>query len=241
MIKSLLIVSLCAFLAAAGFFSMAVASGVAHGGRYFWTNFEHFDDNSNDDGQRVDGGGPTITRTLAWPGGDSLEVGIAADVKYTQGPVASLVATGPKGAIEHLTVNGGELRFDRRLRHHGDRIQIVMTAPDVKHFILAGSQDLSVNGYSQDSMDVTLAGSGDIDLHGQAKTLKLTIAGSGDVDAADLVLAEAKVSIAGSGDATVGPTQLAEISIAGSGDVDLTSHPATMNSKVAGSGSITQN
>lgn len=237
MIKPLLITSLCAFVAAAGFFSLAAASGVAHGNGDFWRNMEHWDFD-NGDGPRVNGDGPTTTRTLAWPGGEKLEVAIGADVTYTQGPNAGIVATGPKGAVENLIVRDGELRFDRPMRHNGD-LKVVMTAPDVKEFHLLGSHNLSIRDYKQDRLEVGLAGSGDVDVHGETQSFKLGIAGSGDVDAADLKVADAKVSIAGSGDATVGPTKNAEISIAGSGDVELTSHPDNLKSSVMGSGSVT--
>ncbi len=240
MIKPLLITSLCAFLAAAGFFSLAAASGVAHGGNNFWQNLEHFDPDpdSDDRGRRSDG--PVTTRTIPWTGGDTLEVSIGADVQYTQGPVANLTVTGRKTAVDNVVVTNGEIRFSRSMRNHGD-LRVVMTAPDVKKFRLRGSHSLVVDNYNQDTMDVSLAGSGDIDLNGKARSLNLSIAGSGDVDGADLALADASVSIAGSGDAKLAPTQTVDISIAGSGDVELTSHPATVKSRVAGSGSITQN
>lgn len=235
MIKPLLITSLCAFLAAAGFFSLAVASGVAHGGNEFWRNFDDFD--SNDRRERISGDGPQTTRTLAWPGGDSLEISVRADVKYTQGPVGSLTVTGPKGAVEHLIVDDGELRFDRRMRDTG-RLSIVMTAPDVKEFVLAGSQNLSIDGYQQDTLAVTIAGSGEMVVRGAAKTLELNIAGSGDVDASGLTLDDAEVNIAGSGDATIAPKLSADINIAGSGDVVLKSNPAKLETSIFGSGSV---
>ena len=237
MIKPLLITSLCAFLAAAGFFSLAAASGVAHGNGDFWRNLEHWDFDSGD-GPRIEGGGPVTTRTLAWPGGETLEIAIGADVEYTQGSAASIVATGPKGAVDNLVVRDGELRFDRPMRHNGG-LKVVMTAPDVKAFSLLGSHSLTIRGYQQDRLEIALAGSGDVDVHGETQSFKAAIAGSGDIDAADLKVADAKVNIAGSGDATVGPTNSAEISIAGSGDVELTSHPADLKSNVMGSGSVT--
>jgi hypothetical protein len=230
MIKPLLITSLCAFLAAAGFFTLSAASAVAHG--------SSFPGNISFMGDRIEGEGPQTTKTIPWPGGDTLEVSLGADVRYVQGPNTGLVVTGRKTTVDNLEVSNGELRFIKPMNHRGD-LDIVLTAPDVKTFKLRGSHSLIVDNYDQDTIDVSLAGSGDVDINGKARRLDLSIAGSGDVDAADLVLAEAKVKIAGSGDATVGPTQSAEISIAGSGDVELTSHPATMNSKVAGSGSIT--
>jgi hypothetical protein len=235
MIKPLLITSLCAFLAAAGFFSLAVASGVAHGGNDFWRNFEDFD--SDNRGPRVSGDGPQTTRTLIWPGGDTLVIAVRADVKYTQGPVGSLTVTGSKGAVDHLIVDDGELKFDRRMRDTG-RLSIVMTAPDVKEFVMAGSQNLSIDGYNQDKLTAVIAGSGEMVVRGAAKTLELNIAGSGDVDAGGLTLDDAEINIAGSGDATIAPRLSAEVNIAGSGDVLLKSNPPKLETAIFGSGSV---
>lgn len=231
MIKPLLITSLCAFLAAAGFFSLSAASAVAHG--------SSFPGNISFGGDRIEGEGPETTRTIAWPGGDTLEVSIGADVRYVQGPNTGLMVTGRKTTVENVRVSNGELHFDKNMRHRGD-LKVVLTAPDVSHFKLRGSNSLIIDNYDQDSLEVSVAGSGDADLNGKARSLDIDIAGSGEVDAADLVLADAKVKIAGSGEAKVGPTQSADIHIAGSGDVELTSSPAKLNSKVSGSGSITQ-
>ncbi len=230
MIKPLLITSLCAFLAAAGFFSLAAASGVAHGGNK-WSNFDFMS------GDRIEGDGPQTTKSIAWPGGDTLEVSIGADVRYVQGPNTGLVVTGRKSTVDNLTVSNGELRFVKNMRNRGD-LDVVLTAPDVSRFKLNGSNSLTVDNYNQDTLELSVAGSGDADLNGTARSLTLSIAGSGDVDAEGLVLADAKVSIAGSGEAKVGPTQSADIHIAGSGDVELTSRPASLKSSVAGSGSV---
>ncbi len=239
MIKPLLITSLCAFLAAAGFFSLAAASGVAHGGGEFWKNLDDYDFDSDDgDGRRLSGAGPQTTRTLAWPGGDLLEVAIGADVVYTQGPVASVTVTGPRTTVEHMVFRNGRLTLDTPMRDTGE-VNVVMTAPDVKRFVLAGSQNLTVNGFKQDSLEATLAGSGDLTLSGAAERLKLNIAGSGDVDAGALSVADASVNIAGSGDARISPVKSADINIAGSGDVHLTTRPPSVKSSVFGSGEVT--
>lgn len=235
MIKPLLITSLCAFLAAVGFFSLAAASAVAHGDSTFWQNLEHWDSNSAGPGLR--GGGPQTVRTLTWPGGDTLEVAIGADVIYTQGPVASVTVTGPKTTVDHMVFRNGRLMLDTPIRDTGD-VNVVMTAPGVKKFVLAGSQNLTIAGYRQDSLDATLAGSGDLNISGAADRLKINIAGSGDVDAAALTVKDASVNIAGSGDATIAPTASVDVNIAGSGDVELTTHPANVKSSVFGSGSV---
>jgi hypothetical protein len=207
-----------AVLAAAGLLALAAASGAAYGAG-------------------KPGDGPQTTRTIPWPGGDTLGVSVGADVRYTQGPNTGLVATGRKATVDNLVIVNGNVRFARWMPNSGDLV-LVLTAPDVRRFKLAGSNSLSVNRYDQESLELSISGSGDADLNGKTRRVDLSISGSGEIDAAGLAAADAKINISGSGDAKVGPTQSADINISGSGDVELTSSPAKLNSKVSGSGSV---
>jgi hypothetical protein len=205
-----------AVLAAAGLLAIAAVSGAAYAA----------------------GKPGEITRTLPWPGGDTLGVSVgSAKVRYTQGPNRGLVATGRKATVDNLVIVNGNVRLARRMMNSGD-VVLVLTAPDVRRFKLGGSNSLTVDRYDQDSLEVSISGSGDADLNGKARRVDLSISGSGEVDAADLVVADANIRISGSGEAKVGPTQSADIKISGSGDVELTSSPARMNSRVSGSGSV---
>jgi hypothetical protein len=202
---------------AASLLAMAAASGSAYGAGK--------------------GDGPQMTRTLAWPGGDTLGVSVGAHVRYTQGPNTGLVATGRKATVDNLVIVNGNVRFARPMFNSGDLV-LVLTAPDVQRFRLAGSNSLTVARYDRDSLEVSISGSGNADLNGKARRAEFKISGSGKIDAAGLAVADAKINISGSGEAKAGPTQSADINISGSGDVELTSNPAKLNSKVSGSGSV---
>ena len=56
--------------------------------------------------------GPRVTRSLAWEGGDRLDVEVAAEVTYVQGGTASVVVSGPKEQVEALRLAAGRLTFD---------------------------------------------------------------------------------------------------------------------------------
>ena len=199
-------------LAAAGLLAIAAASGSAYAA--------------------------DATRRLAWPGGDTLGVSVgSAKVHYIQGPNTGLVATGRKATVDNLVIVNGNVRLARRMFNSGD-VVLVLSAPDVRRFKLAGSNRLTVDRYDQDSLELSIAGSGDADLNGRARRVDLSISGSGEIDAADLAVADAKIKISGSGDTKVGPTQSADVTISGSGDVELTRSPAKLNSRISGSGSV---
>ncbi len=208
-----------AVLAAAGLLAIAAASGSAYGA-------------GPGDGQQT-------TRTIPWPGGDTLGVSVgSAKVRYTQGPNAGLVVTGRKATVDNVVIVNGDVRLARWMMNSGD-VVLVLTAPDVRRFKLSGSNSLRVDRYDQDSLEVSVSGSGDADLNGKARRVELKISGSGEIDAADLAVADARIRISGSGETKIGPTQSADVTISGSGEVELTRSPARLNSKVSGSGSIT--
>lgn len=86
--------------------------------------------------------------------------------------------------------------------------------------------------------DVTLAGSGKLELGTVAQQLKIEIAGSGTVNAGSS--GGAIVEIAGSGETRLGPVLGSlRVEIAGSGDVRVASVNGPTNIETAGAGSIT--
>ena len=183
------------------------------------------------------GGGPIVTRTLAWPGGDALTLALPADVTFTQGPDAKVVVTGPQGAANALELEDGKLTLNRPV-HTAGRLKIAVTAPGVRSFNLMGSGDMRLDGLDQDGIDIRVLGSGDVHALGKAHRLDLNIAGSGDARLGELTVDSAEVHIAGSGDATVAPKDRLEANILGSGDVTLATDPGRVESNVVGSGRV---
>lgn len=230
MTKFLLLVAGVGFAVCIACFSAVAAMGGLNLSRQSWGwDSRH--------GPPIHGDGPMTERTLAWKGGDSLTVNVQAEVEYAQGPDATLVITGPKGAVDNLRLDGDTLTYDRRMRSW-PRLKIVMIAPGVSEFTLNGSQRLTITGYDQRSLEVSIHGSGDVTAAGRADEVELTIAGSGDADLAWLDARSAQVNVAGSGKAVIAPRDKAEVNIAGSGDVVLTTDPPQVETNIVGSGKI---
>ena len=102
---------------------------------------------------------------------------------------------------------------------------------------LAGSGDVTLN-IEATTVEGSLAGSGDLTLRGNTNNLTLKLAGSGDIHAFDLESNNTTVSIAGSGDAQVVSNESLKARVAGSGDIEYKGNPSKEDTKVAGSGSI---
>ncbi len=200
-------------------------------------------------------GQPDVTRTLAWAGGDRLQIEVPYDVIYVQGEAPGVVVTGPKDLADRVRIAGDRLTIDDdddrsehgyirwsgngiRVWSAGDRLKIRVTAPAVTRFDVVSSADLSIRDYDEPSLNLTLSGSGDVTARGSTRAVQLDVSGSGDADLAALATVDADVRVSGSGDVRVGPTGKATVDLSGSGDVDLTRRATTISSSVSGSGRV---
>lgn len=247
MIRTLLIITGASLVLCVAALGGAAAVGGRDMARHGWSWTLRGDDETVRF-QRADSG-PRVTRTLAWDGGDRLEIDLAADVAYVQGDAASVEVTGPREQVEGLRLNGGRLSFDDGDdgvevvvfgRGGRDRLRITVTAPAVRSFGLSGSGDLVIRGYDQPSLAIAINGSGEVEATGRTESVDLDISGSGEADLAGLETRDADIDISGSGEAKVGPTGAARITISGSGEVDLTRRPATLAQSLSGSGEVNQ-
>ncbi len=182
--------------------------------------------------------GPQISRDIPWSGGESLDVDVAADVRYIQavGP-GKITVSGPRDAVQNLEVKDG------RIGYAGDddsdaKLVIVVSAPAVNTFSMQSSGSLAIENYNQDKLSLSLEGDADASATGKAKTVRLNISGSADANLGSLKVESAKVEIDGSGNATLAPTDGAEIELSGSGDATLLTDPPKLQTDVSGSGRV---
>lgn len=255
MIRTLFIIAGAALVLSIATIGGAAALGsrdlAANG--WSWTISEDENDHLRfERGGRAEDLGPDVTRSVAFEGGERLQLDLSADVTYVQGDAATVEIVGPQRVIDRVRVQGSRIWMDDgpervtlRWNGHGidgysdsDRLRVTVTAPSVMRFDLEGSSDLKIRDYDQDALSIDVSGSGEIEADGRAQTLELDISGSGEVDLSRLDLTDANVAIAGSGEARLGPTGRADVTISGSGDVDLTREPATLNQSISGSGDV---
>ena len=102
---------------------------------------------------------------------------------------------------------------------------------------LAGSGDMVLN-IDANTVGGSLAGSGDMTLKGNTNDLTVKVAGSGDIHAFGLQANNTTASVAGSGDIEVVSNKSIKARVAGSGDIEYKGNPDKKDTKVSGSGSI---
>lgn len=255
MIKTLFIIAGAGAVLAAG--SLAGAAALTGGdlrhNDWTWSVIEN--DGGDDDFRMQRGEGqPDVTRTLAWTGGDRLQIEVPGDVIYVQGVSPGVVVTGPKDLADRIRIVGDRLTLDDEGHtEHGyirwtgagfrvwsadDQLKVTITAPAVTSFDVVGSSDLIIRDYDQPALNLILSGSGDVTARGTARSVQVDVSGSGDADLAALNIVDADVRVSGSGDVRVGPTGKAAVDISGSGDVELTRRAAAVSRTLSGSGDI---
>lgn len=102
---------------------------------------------------------------------------------------------------------------------------------------LAGSGDINLN-INTNTVESSIAGSGDIELSGSTQNLMTKIAGSGDFNGKNLKSVNVTAKITGSGNANVVCNGELVARITGSGDVKYSGTPTNKDTKVTGSGSV---
>jgi hypothetical protein len=202
-------------------------------------------------------GATATTRQLDWTGEDRITIAVPGEVHYSPGSGETINASGDPDIIAHLRVHDHKLDLDCNGSFHHRNLQVTLPGRQFRRFAVAGSGKLDLEQLNQISLEMTVAGSGDIkasgkvddvkiniagsgsiEASGEAQTVRLKIAGSGDARLGQLTSKSADIDIAGSGNAEVAPQDSAKIKIAGSGDVRLLSDPKNVDSRIFGSGRI---
>ena len=212
-------------------------------------------------GSGISGEGKVVTKNLDLDKFTGFGLSISADVKLIKGSSQQVKVVGQQNIIDNIEteVRNGfwDISFDKNVRRYNE-LTIYITVPTVDKVAISGSGDiesddvftglsdlqLSISGSGDiqigaaaQSMNCNISGSGDMDVRGSSSTLSVSISGSGDVSAYDLKAGNVSVSIAGSGDCNVHATQALTANIVGSGDVRYKGNPS-VQSKVVGSGDV---
>lgn len=213
--------------------------------------------------EKVKGDGNITTETRSTGSYDGLKAAGPMDFKLVEGTEGKITIEGDANLMDYIVteVKDGKLIVKVKKGFNIRPTQnIVVTVPyesinsvslagsgdiensgtinaDDFNVSLAGSGDINLN-ISSTSVESSIAGSGDIALRGSAQNLTTKIVGSGDFDGKDLKSVNVTAKIAGSGNANVVCNGELKARITGSGDVKYSGTPTDKDTKVTGSGSV---
>jgi hypothetical protein len=215
--------------------------------------------------KKVKGNGNVTKITRSTSDYDAIKCAGSFDYILVAGTEGNITIEGEENLLEYIvtevkgdklivkTENGVNLRTS-----WNKTIKITIPFKDISQVSLAGSGDLwNTDRITASNLDVSLAGSGDVVLDIKTDTVEGSIAGSGDLtlkgstDNLDARVSgsgdfhgfglqsnHTVVSVAGSGDASVVSNESLKARVSGSGDIEYKGNPKKEDTKVAGSGSI---
>lgn len=206
------------------------------------------------------------TQSYGLSGFDRMRVSGPFDVHVHVGGASSAHASGPKEALDRLSIenNDGTLVIKSLpggwggwpTGAHGNVVVDVST-PDLRGISITGSGDTTVDRVRGETLDLALSGSGSLaigaidvnalsavmtgsggmSLAGKVRTATATLTGSGDLKASGLVADDAQTKLVGSGNLSLGARHLVKVLLAGSGDVTIAG-PAACSVTRSGSGDV---
>jgi hypothetical protein len=116
-------------------------------------------------------------------------------------------------------------------------INYELTVKDLSALEVSGSGDVEGEDISTDELAVTMNGTRNVEISGEADSQEVEISGSGDYRADDLKSKEAKIDVKGSGSAIVNASDELEAGVSGSGSVEYVGDPA-VEQNVSGAGEV---
>ena len=194
--------------------------------------------------KKVRGNGNMKTETRNTSDYESVSAAGNFNVVLVKGTEGKITLEGEENLMEYIITEVKKGKLTVKVKKHTNikiTKKFVVTVPykDIEKVALAGSGDVSNTGtIKAEDFNVSLAGSGDINLNLDVTTLKTNVAGSGNIELSGKS-SELKCSIAGSGDIEAYglSTKSTSVSVAGSGNVKTTVSE-NIKARIAGSGSI---
>ncbi len=215
--------------------------------------------------KKIKGNGEMTSITRTTSDYDGIKCAGSFNFILVSGTEGNIKIEGESNLLEYIITevknNNLIVKVDNNVSLQSSRNKtITITIPfrDISEVSLAGSGDLwSESDIKSDHLEVSLAGSGDVKLTidaqntiakvagsgdltltGNTENLEVRVAGSGDFHGFNLNASHTDVSVAGSGDAKVVSNESLLARVAGSGDIKYKGNPTKEDTKVAGSGSI---
>ncbi|MFT4660478.1 MAG: hypothetical protein ACI8XB_000746 [Patiriisocius sp.] len=213
------------------------------------------------DAQCIKGAGDVITRKINVSSFDKLKIECSADVIVGEGNTQKVEVKGQSNIIDVLSTEVAgdtwKIDFDKSVCFSKEFV-IYVTVPSLKAIHIHGSGDVdgetlfkeesfevSINGSGDVNMNVEardieieIDGSGDVNIEGSTNDLSIEIDGSGDVSAYNLETKNCSVEVNGSGDSNILVSGTLNVEVNGSGDVSYKGNPSNIQVDENGSGDV---
>jgi putative autotransporter adhesin-like protein len=189
-------------------------------------------------------GPPVVTQQRSVEPFTSVQLAGSNLVSVRVGAPRSVAVHARTDMLDHVTtdVRAGTLVIADAPGHGNTKgpMGVLVTVPGLTSLSVApgGSGLMDVGSISNQSLTVSLAGSGLVRATGTTAHLTVGLSGSGDVELGDVTSRDARVTVSGSGRAVVTATGTLNALVTGDGVIQYGGNPAQLATSVTGSGVI---
>jgi len=174
---------------------------------------------------------------------ESVEVSGAYHLVLTEGEVGTLKIKGQKEVLPYLKTSVSNkvlyVSIDNKYKLKTSLTVYIPINTSLKKIVAKGAVDISTQEKLEaTSLDLQVAGAGDVDIAGSTERLNAVVKGAGDIDAKELVAKQATLRIAGAGSISAHVTEDVDASIAGAGSITVKGNPPVFKKSVKGIGRI---
>ena len=172
---------------------------------------------------------------------DAVEVSCHGTIKAQAQGQESLEIRGDDNIVPLITteVNNGVL-YIRSSKEYNPRekLEIIISAPDLKKFDFSGAGSANLSNVKNDRMEITMNGAGSLTASGETKDAAITLSGAGSIDAKNLHAVDAKVNSTGVGNIEIYATGQLDAKTSGVGEINYYGNPKIVNRQAGGIGKI---
>lgn len=192
---------------------------------------------------KVKGSGVVKTEKRSLASFDSVDAGCPGTIQVRSQGQGSLEITGDDNIIPLITTeirNNTLVIRSTETYSPKDKLEIVISAPDLKKFVFAGAGEANLANIKNDKIEIVLSGAGSVNASGETREADITLSGAGSVDAKNLHAVDAKVNSTGVGSVDIYATGQLDASAVGVGEINYYGKPKSVNKKAVGIGSINE-
>jgi len=199
--------------------------------------------------KQITGSKTYITKDVSVGSFNHISVLGSPDLIYTQtnGGSPKIEIYGSDNLVPLIEVdvenNTLVVKYKKNTSFRNGKIEVRVSAPAVESMKIQGSGDINIpNGFSAQSLRLSVSGSGDIDgMNIACDNLVLSVSGSGDIDLKNVKATNIEATVSGSGDIDLSGTSVnAKYKVSGAGDVSAVNlKTENVEANVSGSGDIT--
>lgn len=217
--------------------------------------------------EKIKGNNEMTQQTRSVGDYDQISVSGMMEVELVSGQEGKIQVEAESNLMEYIEteVNNGHLKISVKKGvnlqpSNNNKIKLVVPFEDINKVALTGSGEIfnsneiksrdfevSLTGSGNinlllvsQNLEGKLTGSGDVNLRGKAENFDVRVTGSGDFKAFDLRSRIVHAAVMGSGDIEVNPEEELNARITGSGDITYSGNPSKQDFKSTGSGSVSK-